>query len=395
MALFLFIVLTLSWFLFFLKWRESVERYDTAPPEPQDAAPSSLHPPADTGDLAMPFRPDETTAAPPGFDFSELGLRPHAGRSNRAALESLRLELEALPADEAIAQLLDWLESGIDLDTGIWFELSAGGHLAGAPSFRTFVIDQIARIDPVLAAEQAETAFRNELPRSADEFALHLRNYGQHALDIDPAAPDQLKTQIQRLIANPDWVNEPGVGFLEAFDVWVAIESIDALPTLTQWLGQGPHDPVLGHAAYLTLERLIDRSNTETLTALTDWSDSRLSGDLAKRRAALWARAPLEQSAGVALAESYLLNPALTPTERAAFYAQVPNLHFSHSHNLLSHGVYPDANTIRARLQSTREWLIQRQRDTRFSTDKAEIETALQRLQGILGSPSMTQADQD
>ncbi|MCC5834955.1 MAG: hypothetical protein JJU20_09505 [Opitutales bacterium] len=386
LALFLFIVLTLSWFLFFLKWRESVERYEAPAQEQQEPGSSSMYhmpggdqPPTRSDGLPRPHL--EST----GFDFSELGLQAHAAAVNGPALEALRTELEALALDEALAQLLAWLEAGIDLPTGIWFELAAKGKLVGAPSFRTFAIDQLARMSPELAAEYAQAAFRRELPDFADEFALQLRNFGRYALDRDPSAPEQLETQMQRLILKADWVQAPGVGFLEAFDTWVALESTAALPTLTEWLGHGPQDPVLGHAAYLTLERLIDRSGAETFSELAVWTETPLRGDPAKRRAALWARAPLEQPEGVQLAEVYLLNPALTPAERRAFYAQVPNLHFSHSHNLLSEGVYPDAATILSRLQASRDQLANWRQDSRFAADQAAIEEALQRLQGVLG----------
>lgn len=380
LALFLFVILTMGWFLFFLKWRESIERHDPPPQEPVENLQSGaiIHP--DWSDTDR-----EPVAA--SLDLSTLGLQEAAADRNRRALQGLSRELASQPRDQAVERVLDWLASGADMETGMWFRLGPGGQLLEASTFRSFAFDQLARLDPQLAADMAESVFRSgQMPSTPDEFALLLRNLARLTELADSERVDLLEAQMRRLTGNTEWIAQPGIPFLESFDVWVGLESVDAVQNLHSWLGLGEQNPALEHAAYLTLERLIDRIPEQTLYALAHPNTANLPAASANYRAALWARTPLEKISGEHLVDAYLLNPATTSVERSAFFAQLPNLHFSHSHNLLSEAKVPDANTLLERLEATRHQLLVWHEDPRFAPDRPSIENAVQRLQGMLGA---------
>jgi hypothetical protein len=73
----------------------------------------------------------------------------------RQKLAELRKELSAMPTKEAVGAVRQFLDSKADVSTHLGFKLSSNGLLDDAPTLRTFLLDELAHLDPAAAAEYA------------------------------------------------------------------------------------------------------------------------------------------------------------------------------------------------------------------------------------------------
>jgi hypothetical protein len=338
--------------------------FDVAKPTVSSSPPRST-PPSDRG-------VDVDSSSPPtNPDSSDDGSRGFP-----ADLEELQKRLAGLNSTDSSALILRWLGTGRDSATGLQFSLSPDGGLATAPTLRTFLLDQLQRIDSKAAGDYAKEIFA--VSDSPDEWALSLRAHAR-------ARPDDLeflKEKSRELIRNKSWRIQPSVGYLEAFDVVVFNHDVELAPELAE-LVRDRGNRAVTHAAYLTMDRLVQSDTAEMLSRLEgnpEWMAGREG-----TRADFFSRANVGDDSQRSLVEDYLLNPARSPAELRQFAGVFPNANFRVSRNLLTDSFTPDGAALSTRdresLRVVQEWLA----DPRFAGRRGDLETIRQRLELFVG----------
>ena len=299
--------------------------------------------------------------------------------TRRQTLADLKNQLDSLPADEAVSMIREFLASGNDKSTGLSFEIAADGNLKEWPTFRTFLLDAISTIDPAAAAAISREIL--DKPTTADEWALALRNVGR-AEDNDPSR-DYLRKKTVELIRNPEWQAKPSVGYLNAFDVLVHTEATTETPLLSELI-QNKDRKDLAHAAFLTLDRLVQRQPEEMLGQLA--ADTSLQQSRPQMTAQQFARADLRDDRQRGLVAQWLLDPNRTAAELDSFAGVYPNQNQFVSNNLLTR----DAPVSGADLaQHDREVLgiiTNWQKDPAFQPVAGHLRTMTARLSQFTGS---------
>ena len=105
--------------------------------------------------------------------FRSLQTVPDA-KTARELLAELRAALSAMPKNEAVAAIKQFLDSKADAATQLGFKVAKNGLLDDAPTLRTFLLDELARIDPAAAADYSKVILASK--DSPDEWAVALRN---------------------------------------------------------------------------------------------------------------------------------------------------------------------------------------------------------------------------
>jgi hypothetical protein len=330
-----------------------------------------------------PGTPATDASAPAHFDTATLQAALGALKSatnaidSRISLTTLRAKLEAMPNAEAIATIRHFLDGKADADTHLGFKIAQNGSLAEAPTLRTFLLDELARIDPAAAADYAKTILASK--DSPDEWAVALRNLLNGDLSDDSHA--LAKDRFLQMLQSTDWQKSPSVGYLEAFDVAVKLGDSAFVPPLTGLLAAKDNQAV-AHAAYLSLDRMVIGNPVSTLTALAADPDA-LSGR-EPVRADYYARLDVRDDAQRKLLEDYLLNPKLGPAELQQFVGVYPNANFMISPNLLTQNQTFDHATLAARDAAALKQLDQWLADPRFAALRAQLQAARQRVQGFV-----------
>ncbi len=250
-------------------------------------------------------------------------------RPNKESLDSLRGRLREMSAAEAVAEIEGFLASGKDGATGLEFDIGSGGGMKGWPTLRVYLLDLLLEIDPSAAARISRNILAK--PTSADEWALALRNVARG--EGDDANSDFLRTKAEELIANPEWRVKPSVGFLNAFDVLVHTRATASAPLLSGLI-QDKERRDLAHAAFLTLDRLVQREPVAMLEKLV--ADRALRESRPEMFAQQFARADLRDERQRELVKTWLLDPARTPLELRNFAGVFPNNNQMISNNLLT-----------------------------------------------------------
>ena len=205
-----------------------------------------------------------------------------------------------------------FLDSKADAPTHLEFAIGPGGLLADAPTFRTFLLDELARIDRADAADYSKTILQSK--DSPDEWAVALRNLAWGDTSTD--GRQLLEQKTEEMLQDTSWQESPSTGFLEAFDTAVYLGGTSLLPTLTSLLQQS-NNPALTHASFLALDRLAINDPQTTLSALLA-DPAALNGHEATR-ADYFARADVSDPAQRQLVENYLLDPQISAAELNAF----------------------------------------------------------------------------
>jgi hypothetical protein len=255
---------------------------------------------------------------------AELRKRP-----DRKSLESIREKHLAMSNADAVANIEAFLNRGEDKETGLDFEIGAGGKLTGSPTLRVFLLDLLLEIDPAAAARISREILSKAT--TADEWAISLRNVARG--EKGSANNEFLRSKAEELITNPEWQADPSVGYLNAFDVLVYTEATDSSPLLSGMI-QNKDRRDLAHASFLTLDRLVQRAPVDMLTRLQ--SDSALQKSRPEMTAQQFARADLRDQKQQELVKRWLLDPTRTPTELRNFAGVYPNNNQMISQNLLT-----------------------------------------------------------
>jgi hypothetical protein len=300
------------------------------------------------------------------------------------SLADLKNHLASLSAAEAVATIRIFLASGRDKPTGLSFEIAADGSLKEAPTLRTFLLDALAAIDPAAAAEISRQILAT--PTTADEWALSLRNIGR--FDDPATSRDFLRAKTEELIRNPTWQAAPSVGYLNAFDVLVHTAATESAPLLSS-LVQNKDRRDLAHAAFLTLDRLVQRQPDEMLGLLA--ADTALLQSRPEMTAQQFARADLRDAAQREIVKSWLLDPARTATELRSFAGTYPNHNQFISHNLLTTSTAPTGSDLAAHDREVLEILQSWSTDPAFQPVQAHLSSMIARLNQFTKAPAKTE----
>lgn len=392
-ALILFILLAGSWVLLMNRLRDDDKSVEGQPAiEAREVQVTGPDNPWDESPEAADEKPDRLAPAaivPEGWaPWMEYLQKVESPEAMRTALQDLQAALYSLPDAEAIEQILIFLESGVDLKTGLAFQVGPGQGLIGAGYLRTLLLDWLHELDPLLAADLGIEALESTgTGMVADEYVIHMRNYAAGTTDPASVRDEHLKTFFRDMIEDQEWIREPGSAIAEAMDVAVHIRATEFVPQLSRFMQ--PEQPrQLRHASALALERLVDQEPLETLTYLL--SEAGSSPALSKARAGYFARLDPALRGADALLLSYLRNPAVAREEAVLFLQSFPNLNQSRSHNLLSHTISitdPESYQVRftEALRAIRQWRA----DPSLENLSAPIDEAAERLYlQFYGSPS-------
>lgn len=294
----------------------------------------------------------------------------------RQQLAALRQSLAAMPVNKAVAAIRQFLDSKSDAPTHLGFKLASNGMLDEAPTLRTFLLDELARLDPAAAAESSKIILSSM--DSPDEWAVALRNLASG--DASAAGRALLEQKTAAMLQYAPWQQNPSVGYLEAFDVAVFLGGTDLLPALSSSVRQQDNSAV-AHASFLALDRLVINNPSTMLAALEAAPD--LMQGRESTRADYFARADVRDPQQRQVLESYLLNPAISAAEVNAFAGVYPNANYMISPNLLTQNTTPDHDALISRdaqsLAVAQEWLA----DPRFANVAPELRTVIQRLEGF------------
>ena len=185
------------------------------------------------------------------------------------------------------------------------------------------------------------------------------------------------------MITNPTWQAEPSIGYLNAFDVLVHIESTDSAPLLSE-LVQRKDRKDLAHAGFLTLDRLVQRQPADVLTRLA--SDRALQQSRPEMVAQQFARADLRDPAQQLIAKAWLLDPARTPVELRSFAGVYPNNNRFISNNLLTQESSQSGDDLAAHdreaLQTISSWAA----DPAFQPVRETLDLIISRLEGFVST---------
>src|SRR5689334_4924024 len=133
-------------------------------------------------------------------------------KTARQSFSDLRRKLSAMATNEAIAAIRQLLDSKTDGSTHLGFKVGKDGLLNEAPTLRTFLLDELGRLDPLAAEEYAKIMLSNA--DSADEWAVALRNLARGDRSADGRS--LVEQKMAELLRNDAWQQNPSVGYLEA-----------------------------------------------------------------------------------------------------------------------------------------------------------------------------------
>jgi hypothetical protein len=301
-----------------------------------------------------------------------------SGDDSRRILAGLRAYLLSLPKSVASRLIEQFLDGKRDASTKLAFTIQKNGFLSDAPSFRVFLLDLLAQIDPKAASQYAMQILST--PGSPDEWAICLRNYALAGSSTGTQA--YLESKFLEMLANSAWRSNPSVGYLEAFDTAVYTHDTGLAPTLSQLMADKDNRAV-AHAAYLTLDRLVISDPTAVLSQLEAQPDLMRGHELT--RADYFARADVADQQQKALLESYLLDPNHSQQELKTFAGLYPNENYMISNNLLTQTQTPTYTDIvtrdRQALSAVQGWMG----DPRFQTLQPQLQIMYNRLQMFVG----------
>ena len=345
--------------------------------EPREAVQTAKEPQIDvtTASKAKPVRTNPLSSA-----FGNLSEQSERN-STIQSLTDLLNSLKSLPPDEAVAIIRQFLDGGMDKNTGLSFEIGNDGMLGEWPTFRTFLLDALLAIDPAAAAEISRGILSS--PTTADEWALALRNVGRSGTDGE--SRELLRTKTEELINTPEWQANPSIGYLNAFDVLVHINATASTPLLSSLI-QRKDRKDLAHAGFLTLDRLVQRSPADVLARIA--ADRALQQSRPEMAAQQVARADLRDPAQREIVRNWLLDPARTGTELGSFAGVYPNNNRFISKNLLSRDDSPSGSDLAAHDREVQEIIRAWEQDPAFDSVRNHLGTMTQRLNQFSAAPA-------
>ncbi|BCX48974.1 hypothetical protein HAHE_28820 [Haloferula helveola] len=297
--------------------------------------------------------------------------------SSRELLSDLKMELLLMPSDEASEAIVSFLkDDSRNVATGLRFGLGLDHQLDSAPTLRVALLDWLGKIDPEKAAELAVSI----LSTSGDpnEWAICLRNKALG--DPSQESLDFVEKKALEMIRRSDWRTKPTISYLESFDVLVHTKSTAAVPVLAEMVSdRGKEGEAVAHAAFLTLDRLVQLAPEKSMKRLME--DLSVAESRPTMLAQVVARADLRDAAQRSCVEAYLLDPERSPAEIEAFAAIFPNANFMVSDNLVSETVIPAGAELEARERAALGVIDGWMAEERFEPVRSSLERIRERLE--------------
>ncbi len=281
-------------------------------------------------------------------DWEELlrwlgSVPPPTEEEIRARLLATRNAWVQMDPQELADMIRQLLESGVDAQTGMDFQVGLHGLLAGWPTLRVFLLDVLATADPEMAATIASQLL--DKTTSPDEFATALKSLTRDGLGR--ASDAELVSRLGQMLENQDW--QSSRGFAEAFDLARTIGSPEAAQRLASWNGNQALKNMAMHefAAEHPEEILFALETDETV--------------IGSARASLMARANPEAPTQIAVVDKYLRDPERTPEDATEFLKLFPLRSATTGHRLYGQAPAPyDFEQIktndRAALERVNAW---------------------------------------
>ena len=297
----------------------------------------------------------------------------HSELEAQRTIRSMFQWLEETSADKSAIAITRVLETRKDAFTFGRFGPGKNGFLKAYPTFRTALMDELEKLDPVRAVAVGKDIL--DTSENADEWAIALRTLSRHA----ETEADQvfLQSKVQDLLHKITWLEEPSFSYLHAFDAAVHDGQIQTIQRLGELVSSPPNRAV-GHAAILSVDRFFQQSPTIGSTYLIDNPDFLETN--AGFRASLMARVnpvnPIEMTA----AENYLESNYYSDTEKRTFFQSFPNFNSTFSYNLVSESLVLSRAEMRQRSVAAFEELSRWLNDQRYPKFEDEISSAVSRL---------------
>ncbi len=261
-------------------------------------------------DVAPASRPPDPQTESPANMLARIFDRLRSGNLRPGELAALRRILLAADPHEAMSAIRNFLSTGQDARTGETFAIEKGGGLSGAPTFRVMLLDLLGRIARDAGSDEALAFSRALLTRqtSADEWAIALRN-------VAWAAPEDrayLASKMREMLAYQPWRQQPGAGFLEAFDVIVFTRDVTFAADLAALATS--EDDALKRAAATAMDRLSEMAPLDVMNYLNG-HPAEFSA-LPFLRADYFSKADLSQVQQRQAVEAYLARADVTVAEK-------------------------------------------------------------------------------
>lgn len=292
----------------------------------------------------------------------------------RAELKRLADMVDALDPIVGAQTLISFLESGRDAATGLDFRVGQGGELSEAPSLRVSAIDLLGRTGSPEAADYSMSVMDDTT--ASDEYAVALRNMAWGTSD-----GTEVGVRFSEMLDRDEWLEDPTAGFMEAFDVAVAVGGPQMVAELSLIvLGEADladgERAVLNQPAFIALDRLMLRDPGAVATAFRD--DPELLSWAPVQRASLLSRADVSNPSQRDMLGNYLSSTPITGEELAYFINIFPNVNGVDGNRLVTEGaeIRNVARIDTATLAVLREWVV----DPRFSNVRPAIASIIGRL---------------
>ena len=264
--------------------------------------------------VAAPVAPVIPDRSPASL-LAQMFDRIRAGGLRPGELDAFRRALLGADPRVAAAAIRAFLATGQDARIGEAFTVGKGGQLAGASTFRVLLLDLLGRISRDAGSDEAEKVSRSLLTRktSADEWAVALRNVAWSA----PAERAYVAEKMAEMLDYQPWRQQPGAGFIEAFDVIPFTRDTRFIAGLGGMV-QG-EDAALRRAAAVAMDRLSEMAPLDVMNYLNAHP-----AEFSNRpflRADYFSKADLSQPAQRQAVETYLSRIDVFITEKEKLLA--------------------------------------------------------------------------
>lgn len=303
----------------------------------------------------------------------ELLKRTHGAAQGQEIISKMFEALEEYSvgdASRAIVQVLNTREDALAFGR---FAPGPDGFLNAYPSFRTALLDQLEKLDPVAALKMGKSILTES--ENADEWAVSLRMVSRNARSTEDL--EFLRGKVQELLHKEAWLNDPTFSFLHAFDAAVD----DGRGVTIQRLGElldSMDDRAVAHAATVSLDRLFQNQTLAGVEYVT--SHPEFLNEAKGFRASLVARIDPSNTQEVVLAESYLEDSSFSSEEKRTFFQLFPNFNSTFSYNLIHESQIPSRAEMREASVAAVGQLSLWVNENRYPEHQDDINQAIDRL---------------
>ncbi len=312
-----------------------------------------------------------------------------SGAQNYKILQQLKNVLRSMPVEQVTPLILAYMGSKNDAQTQLSFSVNAEGYLEMSPTFRVFLMDILAELNPQ-AAKELSVQVLNE-STAPDEWAVALRNYAWGQPQKDARGDAFFNAKVESLLGNDKWAYNPTIGYLQAFDTVVYTNNDKYMTRLVE-LASGEEVPEsTQYAARLALIRSSEQNFPAVAEQLIHNTNMPANANL---RPQVLIHADLSQEGDYEVITGYLKDPKISATEKRAFIRNYPNVVDLFSNNLLTKQTpKPMANNKISDIKSL-ELFQQLRQDPEFLELYPELEASIERLKEWKASIERGEAQQ-